>query len=69
LDTEISNGEDVKAVVDKVDPVDDVDFLELSGYVAKASDIDVAIGDNLTSDQRAEFMDQDRLSEQSRGIT
>ena len=37
-------------------------------------DIDVAIGDNLTCDQRAEFMDlakqfQGRLSEQSRRIT
>ena len=51
-----------------------VNFLEISGYVATESGIDVATGENLTSDQRAEFMDiakqfQSRLSEQSRGIT
>ena len=70
----LSKNDDVKAEVEEVDPVDDVNFLEISGYVAKDSGIDVATGDNLTSDQRAEFMDlarqfQGRLSKQSRGIT
>ena len=70
----LSKNDDVKAEVGGVDPVDDVNFLEMSGYVAKESGIDVATGDNHTSDQRAEFMDiakqfQGGLSEQSRGIT
>ena len=34
-----------------------VDFLEIGGYVAKESVNDVAIGDNLSHEQRAEFMD------------
>ena len=70
----LSKNDDVKAEVEGVNPVDDVNFLEMSGYVATESGIDVATGDNLTSDQRAEFMDiakqfQGGLSEQSRGIT
>ena len=70
----ISKNDDVKAEVEGVDPVDDVNFLEISACTAKESGIDVATGDNLTSDQRADFMDlakqfQGRLSEHSRGIT
>ena len=37
--------------------MDNVDFLEIGGYVAKESVNDVAIGDNLSHEQRAEFMD------------
>ena len=33
---------------EEVDPVDDVNFLEIGGYVAKESVKDVAIGDNLS---------------------
>ena len=39
------------------DPVDSVNFLAIGGYVAKESVNDVAIGDNLSHEQRAEFMD------------
>ena len=46
-----------KGEVAEVDPVDDVDFLEIGGYVAKESVKDVATGDNLSHEQRAEFMD------------
>ena len=35
----------------------DVDFLQIGGYVAKESVNDVAIGGNLSHEQRAEFMD------------
>ena len=71
---DLSKNDDVKAEVEGVDPVDDVDFLEISACTAKESDVDVATGENFTSDQRADFMDlamqfQGRLSEQSRGIT
>ena len=34
-----------------IDPVDDVDFMEISGYVAKESVNDVAIGVNLSDEQ------------------
>lgn len=54
VDTEISKDEDVKADVDEVDLVDHVDFLDIGGYVAKESIEDVATGDNLTDEQRAE---------------
>ena len=37
--------------------MDSIDFLEIGGYVAKESVNDVAIGDNLSHEQRAEFMD------------
>ena len=57
VDANISKNDDVKGEVEGVDQVDDVNFLEISGYVAKESDIDEGIGDNVTSDRRAEFMD------------
>ena len=41
----------------EVDPVDSIDFLEIGGYVANETVNDVAIGDNLSHEQRAEFMD------------
>ena len=44
-------------VEEEVDPVDAIDFLEIGGYVAKESVNDVALGDNLSHEQRAEFMD------------
>ena len=47
----------VKSEGEEVDPVDSIDFLEIGGYVAKESVNDVAIGDNLSLEQRAEFMD------------
>ena len=34
-----------------IDPVDDVDFMEIGGYVAKESVNDVAIGVNLSDEQ------------------
>ena len=37
--------------------MDSIDFLEIGGYVAKESVNDVAIGGNLSHEQRAEFMD------------
>ena len=42
---------------EEVDPVDGIDFLEIGGYVAKESVNDVVIGDNLSHEQRAEFID------------
>ena len=56
-DANICKNERVKSEVDEVDPVDGIDFLEIGGYVAKESVNDVAIGDNLSHEQRAEFMD------------
>ena len=47
----------VESEVEEVDPVDSIDFLEISGYVAEESVNDVAIGDNLSHEQSAEFMD------------
>ena len=48
VDANISKNEVVKGEVSGVDPVDDVNFLEIGGYVAKVSVKDVAIGDNLS---------------------
>ena len=53
----ICKNEHVESEVEEVDPVDSIDFLEIGGYVAKESVNDVAIGDNLSHEQRAEFMD------------
>ena len=47
----------VESEVEEVDPLEGTDFLEIGGYVAKESVNDVVIGDNLSHDQRAEFMD------------
>ena len=52
-----SENEHVASEVEEVDPVDSIDFLQIGGYVAKESATDVAIGDNLSHVQRAEFMD------------
>ena len=47
-----------KSEVEKeVDPMDGIDFLQIGGYVTKESVNDVATRDNLTHEQRAEFMD------------
>ena len=37
--------------------MESIDFVEIGGYVAKESVNDVVIGDNLSHEQRAEFMD------------
>ena len=42
---------------EEVDPVDNIDFLEIGGYVSKEPVNDVANADNLSHEQRAEFMD------------
>ena len=47
----------VESEVEEVDPVESTNFLEIGGYVAKESVNDVAIRDNLSHEQRAEFMD------------
>ena len=39
--------------LEEVDSVDSIDFLELGGYVAKESVNDVAIGDNLSHEQKS----------------
>ena len=54
---EVNANEHVESEVDEVDPVERIDFLEIGGYVAKESVNDVAIGDNFSHEQRAEFMD------------
>ena len=54
---EVNDNEHVESEVDKVDPVDSIDFPEIGGYVTKESVDDVAIGDNLSHEQRLEFMD------------
>ena len=55
---EVNANGHVESEVDEIDPVDSmIDFLEIGGYVAKESVNDVAIGDNLSHEQRAEFMD------------
>ena len=36
--------------------MDNIDFLKIGGYIAKESVNDVAIEDNLSHEQRAEFM-------------
>ena len=53
----VNANEHVGSEEDEVDPVDSIDFLEIGGYVAKESVSDVTIGDNLSHEQRAEFMD------------
>ena len=53
---EVNANEHVESEVEEVDPVDNTDFLEICGYVAKESVNDVAIGDNLSHERRAEFM-------------
>ena len=53
----ICKHEHAESEIDEVDPVESIDFLEIGGYVAKESVKDVAIGVNLSMDQRAEFMD------------
>ena len=57
VNADISKNGHVKSEAEEVDPVDGVDFLEIGGYVAKESIKDVATGDNLTDEQRAEFID------------
>ena len=54
---EVKANEHVESEVDEVDPVESVDFLEIGGYVAKESVNDAVIGDNLSHEQRAEFID------------
>ena len=49
--------EHAESEIEEVDPAENIDFLEIGGYVAKESVKDVAIGDNLSHEQRAEFMD------------
>ena len=53
----ICKNKHVKSEVEEVDLVDNIDFLEIGGYVAKESVNDVAIRDNLFHEQRAEFME------------
>ena len=60
VNANICENDHVKSEVEEeVDSVDGIDFLEISGYmhVAKESVNDVAIGDNLIHEQRAEFRD------------
>ena len=60
VDANISKSDYVKGEVEEV--VDDVNFLEICGYVAKETIEDVATGDNLAYDRSI-------LSVQSRGMT
>ena len=48
VDTDLSKKDNVKSVVEEVNFVDNVCFLETADYVAKESVKDVAIGDNLS---------------------
>ena len=57
VNANVSKSGHVESEVEEVDPVDSIDFLEIGGYVAKESVDDVAIGGNLTHEQRAGFMD------------
>ena len=57
MNANICSNEHVESEVAEADPVESIDFLEIGGYVAKESVKDVAIGDNLSHEQRAEFMD------------
>ena len=57
VSADISKSGLVKSEAEEVDPVDGVGFLEIGGYVAQESIKDVATGDNLTDQQRAEFID------------
>ena len=52
----IDDAVDCAAKVDEVEE-EEVDFLELGGYVAKESIEDVTTGPNLTDEQRTEFTD------------
>ena len=52
----IEDAVDCEANVDEAEE-EEVDFLELGGYVAKESIQDVATGPNLTDEQRTEFTD------------
>ena len=54
--TSIDDAVDCAAKVDEAEE-EEVDFLELGGYVAKESIEDVATGPNLTDEQRREFKD------------
>ena len=45
---EVNANKHVESEVEEVNPVDNIDFLEIGGYVAKESVNDVAIGDNLS---------------------
>ena len=54
--TSIEDAVDGEANVDEAEE-EEVDFLELGGYVAKESIQDVATGPNLTDEQRTEFTD------------
>ena len=56
VNANICENEHVESKVE-VDPVDNIDFLEIGGYVTKESVNDVVIGDNLSHEQRAEFID------------
>ena len=49
--------EHAESEIEEVDPAENIDFLVIGGYVAKESVKDVAIGVNLSYEQRAEFMD------------
>ena len=57
VNANICENEHVKSEVEEVDPVESVDFLEIGGYVTKESVNDITIGENLSHEQRAEFMD------------
>ncbi|PFX13428.1 hypothetical protein AWC38_SpisGene22484 [Stylophora pistillata] len=52
METISRENEHVKGETEEVDPVDDVDFLEIGGYVAKESVNDVAIGEHLSHSKR-----------------
>ena len=54
--TSIDDAVDCAAKVDEAEE-EEVDFLELGGYVAKESIEDVTTGPNLTDEQRTEFTD------------
>ena len=54
--TSIDDAVDCEAKVDEAEE-EEVDFLELGGYVAKESVEDVTTGPNLTDEQRTEFTD------------
>ena len=62
MEANISKNDYVKGEVEEVTLVDDVNSLEIGGYVAKELIKDVAMEDNLT-DGRSIF------SKQSRGMT
>ena len=53
VDADLSKKDNVKSVVEEVDFVDNVCFLQTDDYVTKESVKDVAIGDNLSLMQSA----------------